>query len=105
MPDDAIGEAVADAAGVVMTYAGGFVVDLAIAYIFSGHTARFFHAIGRRVIAIATLGRTRIPSSLRSVPQGVRPRPRRSDWLALWVGVAVWTALFVALIFTGASLL
>ncbi|HSX56550.1 MAG TPA: hypothetical protein VLG14_14690 [Sphingomonas sp.] len=100
MIDDAIGEAVADAAGAVVRHAGGFIVDLAVAYVFSGHTARFFHGVGRRSIAVATWGRIRIPSSLRTVPRGVRPRPRRSDWLALWIGVAIWFSLFLALCLT-----
>ena len=51
-------------------------------------------------IAIATLGRKRIPSSLRVVPKGMVPRPRRSDWLALWVGVATSIALVAAVIYT-----
>lgn len=105
MIDDAIGEAVADAAGAVARHAGGFIVDLASGYVFSGYTARFFHGIGRRSIAAATWGRVRIPSSLRAVPRGVRPRPRRSDWLALWIGVAIWVGLFLALCLTAWALL
>lgn len=101
MIDDAIGETAAEAAGAVARHAGGFVVDLAYAYVFSGHTARFFHGLGRRSIAIATWGRIRIPSSLRTVPPGVHPRPRRSDWLALWIGVAIWLSLFLALCVAG----
>lgn len=105
MIDDAIGEAVADAAGAVARHAGGFVVDLASGYVFSGHAARFFHGIGRRSIAVTTWGRIRIPSSLRSVPRGVRPRPRRSDWLALWIGIAIWAGLFLALCLAAWALL
>ena len=101
MIDDAIGEAAAAAAGAVVRDAGGFVVDLAFEYVFSGYTARFFHGLGRRSIAVATWGRIRIPSSLRTVPDGVRPRPRRSDWLALWIGVAVWVSLFLLLCVAG----
>jgi len=101
MIDDAIGEAAAEAAGAVVRHAGGFVVDLAFEYVFSGYTARFFHGLGRRSIAVATWGRIRIPSSLRTVPDGVRPRPRRSDWLALWIGVAVWVSLFLLLCVAG----
>jgi hypothetical protein len=51
--------------------------------------------MGRRVIAAATLGTKRIPSSLRAVSKGHRPRPRRADWLALWTGILFWVALFV----------
>lgn len=100
MIDDAIGEAAADAAGAVVRHAGGFVVDLALGYVFSGYTARFFHGLGRRSIALATWGRIRIPSSLRTAPRGVHPRPRRSDWLALWIGVAIWFGLFLVLCLT-----
>jgi hypothetical protein len=71
--------------------AAGMVVE----HVFSGHTARFFHGVGRRVIAVATLGAKRIPSSLRAVPKCTRPRPRRADWLALWTGILFWIALFV----------
>lgn len=101
MIDDAVGEAAADAAGAVVRHAGGFIADLAFEYVFSGYTARFFHGLGRRTIVIATWGRIRIPSSLRTVPQGMHPRPRRSDWLALWIGVAVWVSLFLALCLAG----
>lgn len=105
MIDDALGEIVAEAAGAVVQTAGGFIADLAVAYVFSGHTARFFHGLGRRVIAIATWGRIRIPSSLRTVPRGVRARPRPSDWLALWIGVVIWLSLFLALCLIGWELL
>lgn len=76
------------------------VVDLTVSHIFSGPTARFFHGMGRRAVAVATLGRWRIPSSLRRVPRGTRPRPRRSDWMALVIGVMLWIGLFLALGFT-----
>jgi len=105
MIDDAVGEAAAEAAGAVVRHAGGFIADLAIDYVFSGYTARFFHGLGRRSLAVATLGRIRIPSSLRTVPHGVHPRPRRSDWLALWTGVAIWCGLFLALGVAGLQLL
>ncbi|SEJ04809.1 hypothetical protein SAMN05518849_102323 [Sphingobium sp. AP50] len=96
MVDD-IGEVVVDVAGVVLRHAGGLVVDLTVDHVFSRHTARFFHGVGRRLIAVATLGRKRIPSSLRAVPRGARARPRRSDWLALWVGIIGWIALFLGI--------
>lgn len=91
---DELGEVVVDVAGALLRHAGGLAVELTVDHIFSRHTARFFHGVGRRVIAVATVGRTRIPSSLRTVPKGVSARPRRSDWLALWVGIALWIALF-----------
>lgn len=94
---DELGEVVVDVAGAVFRHAGGLVVDLTVDHIFSRHTARFFHGVGRRVIAILTLGRIRIPSSLRAVPRGVSARPRRSDWLALWVGILFWVALFLGI--------
>ncbi|MFC3443001.1 hypothetical protein ACFOKF_17655 [Sphingobium rhizovicinum] len=94
---DEIGEVVVDVAGVVIRHAGGLVIDLTVDHVFSRHTARFFHGVGRRVIAVATLGGKRIPTSLRTVPRGARARPRRSDWLALWVGIFSWIALFLAI--------
>ncbi|HAF41749.1 MAG TPA: hypothetical protein DCG90_08290 [Sphingobium sp.] len=94
---DEIGEVVVDAAGVVLRHAGGLVVDLTVEHVFSRHTARFFHGVGRRVIALVTLGGKRIPSSLRTVPKGVHARPRRSDWLALWIGILSWIALFMGI--------
>ncbi|BBF68525.1 MULTISPECIES: hypothetical protein [Sphingomonadaceae] len=94
---DEIGEVVVDVAGAVLRHAGGFVVDLTVDHVFSRHTARFFHGVGRRLIAVVTVGRCRIPSSLRTVPKGVSARPRRSDWLALWVGILSWIALFLGL--------
>jgi paraquat-inducible protein B len=36
-----------------------------------------------------------------TVPPGVHPRPRRSDWLALWTGVAIWLSPFLALCVAG----
>ncbi|WP_242127632.1 hypothetical protein [Sphingobium sp. Sx8-8] len=95
-----VGEVVVHVAGAVLRQAGGLVADLALDYIFSRHTPRLFHGIGRRTIAIATLGRKRIPSSLRVVPRGMKPRPRRNDWLALWVGVGTSIILLAALGYT-----
>lgn len=94
MPVD---EIVGEAAGFLFRQAGGLAIDLTVDHIFSRHTARFFHGVGRRVIAVATLGGKRIPSSLRTVPKGVHAKPRASDWLALWVGIVFWIALFLAL--------
>lgn len=95
-----VGEIVADVAGAVLRQAGGMVVEVAFDTIFSRHTPRLFHGIGRRTIAIATLGRKRIPSSLRIVPKGMKPRPRRNDWLALWVGVGTSIVLLAAFGYT-----
>lgn len=94
---DDLGEAVGDVAGVVFQHAGGFVVDVVVEGIFAGGTARFFHGVGRRAIALTTLGKVRIPSSLRVVPRSSRAAPRRSDWFALWVGTAIWITLFAAI--------
>ena len=92
---DVIGEAAAEVAGALFRHAGGLVIDLTVEHIFSRHTARFFHGLGRRVIFVTTLGAKRIPSSLRTVPKGVRASPRRSDWVALWVGIGSWVGLFL----------
>jgi hypothetical protein len=89
-PDEAVGEAVA--------FVGRVAVELTAEFIFSRHGARYFHGIGRRVIAVATLGGKRIPSSLRQVPKGARPKPRRSDWWALFVGIGTFVAAIAAVI-------
>lgn len=94
---DEVGEAVGEVAGAVLQQASSLVVDVVIKGIFAGGTARFFHGVGRRAIAATTLGRVRIPSSLRVVPRGAAARPRRSDWIALWVGIATWFMLFAAI--------
>lgn len=93
MPLDDIADMVG---GAVIRHAGGLVVDLTVEHVFSGYTARFFHGVGRRTLALVTIGRWRIPSSLRTVPVGARARPRRNDWIALGVGVAIWGALAIA---------
>jgi len=98
MPIDEIVEAIAFTGRLV----GGAIealnaVGMVAEHIFSGHSARFFHGVGRRVIAVATFGTKRIASSLRVVPKGSHPRPRGSDWLALWVGILSWIALFLAI--------
>ncbi len=82
-PDEAVGEAI--------FFAGRVAVELTAEFIFSKHGARYFHGIGRRVIAVLTLDRKRIPSSLRQVPKGARPKPRGSDWAALFVGIATFS--------------
>ncbi|MET0372096.1 MAG: hypothetical protein ABW039_12065 [Sphingobium sp.] len=88
--DDAVGEVV----GAVARHAGGFAIDLVVDHVFSRHSARFFHGVGRRAIALVMVGRVHIPSSLRMVPPGTRPRPLASDWTALIVGMCVWIAAF-----------
>lgn len=70
--------------------AGVAAVDLVSGFVFDKRTLRYFHGIGRRVIVAVTLGRVRIPTSVRHVPKGTTPRPRRSDWVALWVGIGLW---------------
>ncbi len=78
--------------------AAGTVFDLTTAFIFSKYGARYFHGIGRRIIAVVTLGSKRIPSSLRQVPHGTIPKPRGYDWLALYVGVGAFTAGVVGVV-------
>jgi hypothetical protein len=63
--------------------------------IFNRHVARYFHGIGRRVIAILTLGQIRISSSLRVATEGTKPEPTIADWISLIVGITVFaTSLF-----------
>ena len=92
-----VDEIVGEAASFLFRQVGGLAVELTVNNVFSRHTARFFHGVGRRLIAVATFGAKRIPSSLRVVPKGSHPKPRRSDWLALWVGILSWVALFLAI--------
>jgi hypothetical protein len=82
--DEAIGEAI--------VFVGRVALEFTAEFIFSKHGARYFHGIGRRVIAIVTAGRIRIPSSLRQVPRGMTPKPRQGDWLALFVGIGTFVA-------------
>jgi hypothetical protein len=87
--------AVDEIVGEALSFVGEVAVRFTMEQVFSGHTARFFHGFGRRIIALTTLGQIRIPTSLRESPKGTRPKPRRSDWIALWVGVLVWASLAV----------
>jgi hypothetical protein len=89
-PDEAVGDAIA--------FVGRVAVELTAEFIFSRHGARYFHGIGRRVIAVVTLGRKRIPSSLRQVPKGSMPKPRSSDWLALFVGIGTFIAAIAGVV-------
>lgn len=92
MPIDEIAEAVG---GAIIRQVGGFVVELTVEHVFSRHTARFFHGVGRRGLAVITLGLWRIPSSLRVVSLGSSPRPTFGDWFALIFGVLLWTAIAI----------
>jgi hypothetical protein len=85
-----------EVAGEVLGFVGRLAVEAAADHIFSRHTARFFHGVGRRLIAVATLGKVRIPSSLRDVVDGQQPKPRASDWVALGIGILVWVGFGVA---------
>ncbi|MEK6637118.1 MAG: hypothetical protein AABY88_03440 [Pseudomonadota bacterium] len=100
--EEIIGEAVKHTAHFIGDIATDLVTDAtthsASKFIYSRRVARYFHGIGRHVIALATLGRVRIPTSLRVIPKGVKPKPRRSDWVALWVGVGIWVAGMAILI-------
>jgi hypothetical protein len=89
--DEVAGEVAAE----VLGFAGRLAMEVAVDHIFSRHTARFFHGVGRRLIAVATLGQVRIPSSLRDVVSGQRPRPRAADWFALGVGIIAWVSIAV----------
>jgi hypothetical protein len=94
MPVDEIAE-------VMLEYAARPLVEYGSQFLFSGTGGRYFHGIGRRFIAVVTFGRKRIPSSLRIVPKGTKPKPRRSDWIALFGGITVWLAAAGA---TGAAI-
>lgn len=65
--------------------------------IFNRYVARYFHGVGRYTLMGVTLGMLRIPSSLRMVPEGTKPRPTGRDWFALFVGIITWSAAVVAL--------
>ncbi|MET0248537.1 MAG: hypothetical protein ABW164_02280 [Sphingobium sp.] len=96
MPIDDIVDAVAFAGRAIAGVANGLATaETVLSHVFSGHSARFFHGVGRRLLAVVTLGGVRIPSSLRRVPVGAGAKPRRSDWVALWTGILFWIALFV----------
>ncbi len=83
---------VEDAVGEVVQFVGRAALDVVFEFIFSKHGARYFHGIGRIVIGVATLGLVRIPSSLRQVHKGIKPKPNLSDWVALFVGIVIFTA-------------
>lgn len=78
MPIDDIMDAVAFAGRATVGVVNGLAAaETIFPHIFSGHSARFFHDVGRRLLAILTLGGVRIPSSLRLVP--VASNPNRVD--------------------------
>ena len=84
MPADEIVE-------VVARVAISAVAEVGAQLIFNRYVARYFHGVGRRAIAVSTLGKIRIPSSLRESPDGSKPRPKPSDWVALVAGILVWS--------------
>ncbi|MBK8375045.1 hypothetical protein [Sphingorhabdus sp.] len=67
--------------------------------VFNKYVARYFHGVGRHLIMMLTLGYVRIPSSLRMVPKGTKPRPTAQDWAALIVGILTWGASAAAVCF------
>lgn len=87
MPLDEIAGAIAaEVAGKVV----GTFAEASVQLIFNKYVARYFHGVGRHVLMAITFGKLRIPSSLREVPKGVKPKPTGLDWLALFVGVVTW---------------
>jgi hypothetical protein len=60
--------------------------------VFNKYVARYFHGVGRHVIMLLSLGFVRIPSSLRMVPKGMKPKPTAQDWIALIAGILTWGA-------------
>ena len=95
---EAVGEAVKHTAHLIGNVATEVAAQSVSKLIYSGRVERYFHGIGRLAIAFSTLGRVRIPTSLRVVPKGVTPKPRRSDWVALLVGIGIWVVGMAALI-------
>jgi hypothetical protein len=67
--------------------------------VFNKYVARYFHGVGRHVIMLLTLGFVRIPSSLRMVPAGTKPKPTAQDWIALIFGILTWGASATAVFF------
>jgi hypothetical protein len=67
--------------------------------LFNKYVARYFHGVGRHVIMLLTLGYVRIPSSLRIVPRGTKPKPTVQDWIALIAGILTWSAMAAAVFF------
>jgi hypothetical protein len=96
MPADALFEIVAE----VGLRAVANVPEL----LFNKYVARYFHGVGRHVIMLLTLGYVRIPSSLRIVPKGTRPKPTVQDWIALITGILTWGAMAAAVFFAYFSL-
>jgi hypothetical protein len=67
--------------------------------VFNKYVARYFHGVGRHVIMLLTFGKLHIPSSLRMVPEGTKPRPTVKDWAALFAGILTWSVSATALFF------
>ncbi len=65
------------------------VVNTVPELIFNRHVARYFHGVGRRAIAVLSLGTIRIESSLRIIPIGEEAKPKGADWAALILGVLI----------------
>jgi hypothetical protein len=78
----------------------GTVLEVAPQLIFNKYVARYFHGIGRQLIRVCTLGQVPIPSSLRTVPKGTKPKPDVQDWVALFAGVMFWGVCAAAVIHT-----
>jgi hypothetical protein len=70
----------------------GTVLEAVPQLIFNKYVARYFHGVGRHALMLITFGTLRIPSSLRMVPPGTKPKPTGQDWLALCVGIVTWGA-------------
>ena len=65
--------------------------------IFNRHVARYFHGVGRYTLMGLSFGGIRIPSSLRMVPEGSKPKPTGRDWFALVTGIIAWSVAVAAL--------
>jgi hypothetical protein len=84
--------------GEVVGFVGRAALQVSSEFIFSKYGARYFHSIGRYFIAIITFGYKRIPSSLRIIPKGTKPKPTGSDWVALFTGIGVWLVALSAVV-------
>jgi hypothetical protein len=67
--------------------------------VFNKYVARYFHGVGRHVIMLATFGKLHIPSSLRMVPEGTKPKPTARDCVALFAGILTWGVSAAAVFF------
>ena len=94
--DDAAGEMIGEVAGFTVR----LVANVGVELIFNKYVARYFHGVGRHVLMVATFGKLRIPSSLRAVHAGQKPKPYALDWLALVIGVTTWVAAAIVTLIT-----